>query len=821
MNIDFSVARKTLEKLISEYSPLGELSNEAQTRFAFIDQLLTTCLGWERTQIAVEVSENGERTDYECGKPRQLIVEAKRSDARLRFPPRGKRGSKIRMTSLMEFDATVKKHLQQIQSYCNNRGVQFAALSNGPQLVLFLANRLDGVSPLDGEALVYESYEDLLTGFSVLFECLSPNGVADKRLLGHLGSAQVQGLPQKLSSNCLNYFDYKYSNTFQEHLRNAAALVIEDINLTSRDLEIEFLRSCYCESGPLSQYSMLGKNMLSARYAALFSANESGSRVESVNPRKQANAFSDQILAEAMARRPVILLGDVGVGKSSFIKYLMGIRAADVFGKAVCIYFDLGSKGALAKTPRDALLDEVERTLRSDHQINLQSPTLLNKVYADELADFDGGYVSQLKTTQPAVFDLKRVEFISELVKKRDEHLRRCLEQIANDRRCQIVIVLDNADQRSLEIQLEAFIIAQELAARWRSMVFLALRPQTFHASKRGGAISAYPPKVFVIPPPKLEDAIEKRLDFAIKVAEGRLPVAKIDGLTMHVDSLAILIRALLASLKHNSQLYEFIVNVSGGNVRVAVELVSKYFGNPNVESDKIVKIVKETGHYHVPLHEFAKAGLLGDYAHFQEESSLASNIYAVVYPDKREHFLSLYLLGYLGWDGASRDDTDGFVGANALISELQSNGFTREQIEAHLLKLTRKKLIETPERRLLETDNELKDIGMPTSYRTTSLGAYHVKKWACEFAYMDAMTFDTPIFDGSVRNLLAKRVNDTALTARYERATVFRDYLNAIAKDFATKPYFDWQQFTSIGAPSFAQVENWLQDRGRHQVGG
>src|SRR5687767_3475943 len=101
MPIEFSVARSNLDKLIQEYSPLGELSNEAQTRFAFIDRFIRECLDWPDSEIAVEVYEDGGRTDYECGKPRTLIVEAKASRDPLRIPPRRSR-NRLSLQSLVD-----------------------------------------------------------------------------------------------------------------------------------------------------------------------------------------------------------------------------------------------------------------------------------------------------------------------------------------------------------------------------------------------------------------------------------------------------------------------------------------------------------------------------------------------------------------------------------------------------------------------------------------------------------------------------------------------------------------------------------------------
>ncbi|EOB4245721.1 hypothetical protein ACIL2N_001496 [Vibrio metschnikovii] len=74
---DLHQARQVLFELAEKYGK-AEIKNEAQTRFHIIDRVLEDCFNW-RDDIEVEKheSKNG-FTDYELGKPRILVVEAKR-----------------------------------------------------------------------------------------------------------------------------------------------------------------------------------------------------------------------------------------------------------------------------------------------------------------------------------------------------------------------------------------------------------------------------------------------------------------------------------------------------------------------------------------------------------------------------------------------------------------------------------------------------------------------------------------------------------------------------------------------------------------------
>ena len=196
MSIEFSVASENLKKLIAEFSPLGDLSNEAQTRFSFIDRVLQDCLGWLNSEINVEVHEGGERTDYECGRPRAMIVEAKRSSALFSFPARGVRNAnRVRLDSLISYCEDAGQAISQAQRYCQGRGVDLAVVSNASQLIIFLATRADGVSPLTGDAIVFDGYEDLVKNFTLVFDLMSESAVLEGRYKGLLLSKTGVALP--------------------------------------------------------------------------------------------------------------------------------------------------------------------------------------------------------------------------------------------------------------------------------------------------------------------------------------------------------------------------------------------------------------------------------------------------------------------------------------------------------------------------------------------------------------------------------------------------------------------------------------------------
>jgi hypothetical protein len=173
--------------------------------------------------------------------------------------------------------------------------------------------------------------------------------------------------------------------------------------------------------------------------------------------------------------------------------------------------------------------------------------------------------------------------------------------------------------------------IAQELAVTRNVIVFVALRPSTFYLSKTTGALSAYQNKILTISPPPADKVVQKHLIFASRVAEGKVELAKLTGIRLNLGSVVSFLNATLRSIRDSGKIRQFLGNITGGNTRAVIELITGFFGSPNVDSKKIVRIEEKSGNYKIPLHEFTKHALLGEYAYFNSQSSFLACNMAIV----------------------------------------------------------------------------------------------------------------------------------------------------------------------------------------------
>jgi hypothetical protein len=373
-------------------------------------------------------------------------------------------------------------------------------------------------------------------------------------------------------------------------------------------------------------------------------------------------------------------------------------------------------------------------------------------------------------------------------------------------------LVLDNADQRNFDVQQEAFLIAQELAATRNLLVFVALRPSTFHQSKTTGALSGYQHKVLTISPPPADEVILRRLNFAIQVAEGGVAPAALKGIRLRLGSIGAFLKATLRSIRTSDAIRFFLSNITGGNTRAVIELITGFFGSPNVDSQKIVDIEETQGNYVVPLHEFTKHALLGEYAYFNAQSSLvACNIFDVSAADSREHFLASLIISYLTSNIGVRDN-DGFVNGRNIFFEMAKNGFVEDQVANALRRLATKRLIETPHAHYRELQVAETVPPLQFYYRATTVGVYHVRFWTGSFAFLDATSTDTPIFDQGARELVSRYAASFSIGDRYRKAQRFKEYLSeqwSLANIGAD--YYDFPSLLRVQEDTFSSVKEFI----------
>jgi len=769
--------------------------NEATTRLQLIDKLLEDCLAWPSDHITAEVPQSGEYVDYELGKPAtRVVVEAKREGIAFELPPGFDRRT-IDLPRLYEMAPGVGEAVDQAIGYCVRRGVGIGVVANGRQLVAFLGSRQDGVSPNRGRAIVYGSLEEMLDSFSDFWRYLSRPGIESQALYSLLQRGTQPPPPDKLSSRIGIYPGVKRRNQLQAELKILGDLFLEDL-ANDPALEQQFLEEAYCTTGELSQYALISKDILQTRYNAFFSETEGVDEHPVATRSGLSPTFSSDVIAASLSRRPIILLGDVGVGKTTFIRRVMRVEARELFEHSVSLHVNFGTEPALTNEIEAYVRRNFIAQLLDLYGIDIYEDGFVRSVYRRELERFGRGIYGPLRDSEPEEFARQERALLERHLATTDAHLKASLGHISRVDHRQVVIFLDNVDQRPFRFQEQAFLIAQSFAASWPATVFVSLRPETFYRSRSTGSLAAYQPRVFTIAPPRIDQVLERRLEFAHNQLTNQRTLAVLGSeVSFQSATLDAYVAALRHSLRANRDLTELLDNLSGGNVRQAIRFLTEFVGSGHVDSDKIVEIVERTGRYTVPVHEFLRALIFGDHEYYDPSRSPIANVFDISTADRREHFMLCSLIEFVDRAGDA-PGAAGFVPAEDIFAEGQRLGFAPAQITAALDTALEKRLLEPNLRGLLYGDAD--------RYRITTIGAYTATRLPRMFTYVDAMIVDTPITDRDVQ----RQIRDVrSIDDRLARAELLRRYLDASWEPIADAASFDWKEASADLAGDIEQI--------------
>lgn len=809
-NIEMHQGRSALRRIIEQFPVDSPHWGEAQNRFQFVDRLLAECLGWEKPLIEVErFDDAGGRADYLLGKPVRAALEAKREAKHFNFLPTSKPKAARKLRSLVDACPVLKAACVQVVGYCALHGARLAVVCNGPQMVIFQSQGQSS-SPLDGECFVFDGFDSYIEAFPNLWRLLSPEGVYENVAVRALSDMQNPRIPAKASTTLGEAKAYRYRTPFQENLRTLATVLLENVEYDP-DVKPDFYKECYVAIYGDDDNSLLSSDIISSRYKRV---SDNG-----IIPANLSTSIENGLLKidngeiVTTTARPIVVVGDVGVGKTSFFEHLFQRLDDDEKSKTCYIHINLGLEAALSTDVKSYFLRMVPIVLREEYGIAIDSNDFALRLYSPEMDEFDDSVEGQLKNIDRLGYLKARIDFLSGLIKDRAAHVHRSLNFIVKGLGRQVMIVLDNADQRTFDTQQEAFLVAQELASSRTMLIFVALRPSTFYASKLSGALSGYKNEVLSISPPPAHEVVRKRIIFALRVAAGRVAPAALEGVSLNLSNIALFLKAMLRSIRGNKEIKTFLGNITGGNTRLILELITSFCGSPNVESERIVKIESETGRYRVPLHEFTKHALLGEYAYYNPTSSLvACNVFDVTLADKREHFLALLIIGYLTSPTGIRNN-DGFVPGALVAAEMVRLAFTEGQIRASLRRLAEHRLIETPHAHFREVAVGDDEPAEKYHFRATSVGIYHARYWIGSFSFLDAMCLDTPVFAEDSRETIFKYAASFDIKDRYRKTTAFLSYLEATwyEANFDMN-YFDFEAAVEDQSGSFDSVRRFVQ---------
>jgi len=734
-----------------DYSQL----NEATTRSRIIDTIIYEVLSWPKNAVVEEEHNQEGYSDYvlkDISNENLIIIEAKKQGVYFNTPMNHKSDSYfsyIKMRTLLT-DNTVSLAIKQVRAYCLDSGAKYGCITNGTTWIFFTAfssewenlngfviNSIDYFSDNFTEAYNQFGYENLVKRNSL-------SSILDKKF-------KKSRITYSVKDKIVSYSVPVDLNIFARYLSKAIKYYFGD--LVPND--VEFIKHCYVDESLYRNTKKTLENLLIdnvSPYLARFGIiNYKREKLSKKLSKKIENfiEYSDN-------KHIVIIYGDRGSGKSTFIRKLIYFDIPEnVRERLNIVYINLLDYAAV-----DGDQKSIREVIWKQVLAGLDDESILNKYDKIEECLFK----EELKTFREQLFTLygdnkekigtRIEEKIIELVDDYSIISKKLADYQRKVNNKEIVLILDNTDQYSAEIQDFCFQMVSEIFSLINCLSIITIREERFFRSKNLGVLDAYETTQYHISSPQTDKVFIQRLTFLLKALDDDMffyelmknhEVPENEKQIISRDNFKRFLIVFKKDFDKQLNLFSFLYSCAQKDIRKSLDMFREYLfsGYMNIN-----EILSADGVFNLQLHQVLKPLMTPKKYFYDEESSSVPNIYKIRFPENGSHFTSIRILQYLNFD---RDE---YMSLSVLHSKYNSVFNMQEDFDSAIHFLIEFKLIESS----IKVDSFVPEV---ENIKITPFGIYFLKQLIFSFTYIDLVCTDCHFYNEGIAGYISRSANE------------------------------------------------------------
>jgi hypothetical protein len=449
--------------------------------------------------------------------------------------------------------------------------------------------------------------------------------------------------------------------------------------------------------------------------------------------------------------RVQLIVGAVGSGKSLFIRrFFKRLMPEELQRKTMWAFLNFNTELKSAEELRAAVAKSFIQSFCELNGIDIDELGYIEKLFSHEMAAFDRGPAKLLKSANVQQYHQQRYFRLKELMEDKEKIVLAISRHYSGEKRMGLVVVFDNVDKRSRDVQLGIFEAAQWFKELTRALVIVNLRDTTFEAHRDEPPLDAFINAVnFYIRSPRFALMIKKRLEIVLENIEqgenlGRYQKFTLESgaqVTYKSGRLGEFLMSIYASLfdKRAASIGAALESLAGKNARSALGMFADIIASPHIPTNQIGSTAAASEVARIEEDRIVRALMRGRYRVFNNRLHYVRNILSPVPDAKRpSNFLYADILEFLIRNRKVKIDfsVEGYASCRTIVNRMGQIGYDEDDAFAALTQLSKWNLVE-PESLLVD------DLTLDDPVQVHAAGFIHMRYFLRRPEYLYGVTAD------------------------------------------------------------------------------
>lgn len=503
-------------------------------------------------------------------------------------------------------------------------------------------NPCERVVVSDGRRILSSPWDTTLLDIDVEFQDVSPGSENYSKLVNFLSKKTIQVSCDSISKKIRGNRKFSRPNSILGgiNVRNeelpengfGSSLTLEYRHLfkpTTDEDRAEIARHMYVPSRTREKHlEPINKIILAANPPSTVDAKKIQ---DTENP---SEIFKKLKEGSNLKSELLLLIGNVGSGKSTFIDYLREqALPPSIKENTDWIVINMNN----APVSKDLLYRWVQQKIINGFkeiytEIDFEELQNLERLYSVELNRVIKGRASLFPKGSDKYNELLADE-LSKLQNDLDLTSKAFSRYLCSIKATKLlVVVLDNCDKRDKETQLLFFDVAQWLKDEYKCLVFLPMRDTTYdHHRSEPPLDTVIKDLVFRIDPPQLASVLYKRIHYAVADDNKTLSYQLPNGFVVNYkqSEQKLYLACILKSLFNGDPFFRQLVNgIAGRDLRRGIEIFLDFCKSGHIGEEEILKIRNSKGTYLLPNHLITRVLFRGSRRYYADEGTYIKNLF-------------------------------------------------------------------------------------------------------------------------------------------------------------------------------------------------